>query len=839
MWYALYMVLAIGGALWQHGDWRFTLALMIVVMPAALLSWVPFRMFPLLYRHILRGVIFLGALFWFANATMNGVPLDRGLIEGLALMGLIFIIGVAPRDYGYMFFISTLLLAYSALFPRVSSLAFTAGATAVLLLLLYRSGNRVFDSGDTNGKEKRRYGTRLRMIVPHLLIAAGISWYVFAAIPIRSDPRPGLFEVSFITQRNSAMPPSLSKWISAGKKNQVQSSPGGSASTRGNSPSSLESEGTPLPIPDPENDDAAMGMDGGGSQGRDLVMRVRSPLKLYHLGMLYNEYDGRTWKVGKRLKSSQLRNDRAGIDRWNHTVRLHYQIEKLVSRRLFSPYVTIYYQAPEHDSRGMPPAEYNIAGGGIVDDRMPEVPFGYTSTVLLMIPRRIPDDVNRELFTALESELNAAGPPPVVNEEEAGGNPRRESNWPETLGVSGYTKLPEKLISERVRKLAGEITAGINAPYDKAIALRDYLRSHYPYELYADPVPEGREATDYFLFELKRGHCEYFASALAVLARCAGLPSRVATGFSPGNYNVLTDTFDVYEYHAHAWTQIYIDDYGWLTFDATPPSAVPSETTPVGIGRFRDPFGDEWRITPPELTSSTLDFIGKRLVALRRRENQQFSALEKALVKVAEAEEKLRKDAEEQAKNKSPNQLDRNADSGGKPSPAAVLRAYLSELLTRYTPPVKRTLFWMGAHWWQLVIAAFLLAGFAWLARVVFRVLRRWWRRRRRLRLLTQAQLSCDDDPARSIRAGYTAMRLALEEAGFPRPPRMELLGYAATLPAENGWRRVAELVCRAFYEAEYAGKPPASTVSVAVLRALEEAGFTVPGRVRLRRRSD
>ena len=70
------------------------------------------------------------------------------------------------------------------------------------------------------------------------------------------------------------MPPSLSKWISAGKKNQVQSSPGGSASTRGNSPSSLESEGTPLPIPDPENDDAAMGMDGGGSQGVATVLQT-------------------------------------------------------------------------------------------------------------------------------------------------------------------------------------------------------------------------------------------------------------------------------------------------------------------------------------------------------------------------------------------------------------------------------------------------------------------------------------------------------------------------------------------------------------------------------------
>ena len=97
---------------------------------------------------------------------------------------------------------------------------------------------------------------------------------------------------------------------------------------------------------------------------------------------------------------------------------------------------------------------------------------------------------------------------------------------------------------------------------EKALALRDYLRENIPYKLYSDPIPEGRECADYFIFELKTGHCEYYATALAVMARLAGLPSRVATGFSPGNYNTLTNQFEVYEYHAHAWTQIFVEDRG-------------------------------------------------------------------------------------------------------------------------------------------------------------------------------------------------------------------------------------------------------------------------------------
>jgi hypothetical protein len=204
-----------------------------------------------------------------------------------------------------------------------------------------------------------------------------------------------------------------------------------------------------------------------------------------------------------------------------------------------------------------------------------------------------------------KAPVKAAPPKRVISPR-----PVYDPLWSEPLPKSHYLKLPEKL-SSQIAELGKSITKDKLLPYQKAIALRDYLRNNYTYRLYAEKTPEGKESTAYFLFESKEGHCEYFAAALAILARTQNLPSRVATGFSPGNYNALTRQFEVFEYHAHAWTQIYIEKIGWLTFDATPPSEIPSDTTPLGIGHFRDPFGDEWRITPPELTANTLKFMKK------------------------------------------------------------------------------------------------------------------------------------------------------------------------------------------------------------------------------------
>ncbi|MBR4124699.1 MAG: transglutaminase domain-containing protein, partial [Victivallales bacterium] len=106
---------------------------------------------------------------------------------------------------------------------------------------------------------------------------------------------------------------------------------------------------------------------------------------------------------------------------------------------------------------------------------------------------------------------------------------------------------------------------------------------------------------DYFLFESKRGFCQHFAQALVFLARAAGLRSRLVTGYAPGNYNVLANYYEVFEYHAHAWTQIFIERYGWLTFDGTPPGALDLQNTPAILATTRNAFDKTWTPAVPEI----------------------------------------------------------------------------------------------------------------------------------------------------------------------------------------------------------------------------------------------
>ncbi len=104
--------------------------------------------------------------------------------------------------------------------------------------------------------------------------------------------------------------------------------------------------------------------------------------------------------------------------------------------------------------------------------------------------------------------------------------------------------------------------------YDKATALESYLREIKYNELIEAP-PEGRDAVDYFLFDIREGYCDYYASAMAVMARAVGIPARVAAGYSQGEYNPDTGAYRVREKDAHAWAEIYFPRYGWIEFEPT------------------------------------------------------------------------------------------------------------------------------------------------------------------------------------------------------------------------------------------------------------------------------
>ncbi len=133
-----------------------------------------------------------------------------------------------------------------------------------------------------------------------------------------------------------------------------------------------------------------------------------------------------------------------------------------------------------------------------------------------------------------------------------------------------YTQLPDTL-PDRVKKLANELTADCDTKYEKLMVIEAYL-NQYEYTLTPDKVPEGEDFIDYFLFESKKGYCTSYATAMAVLGRCIGIPTRYMEGFVARYDNRdKKGMYPVKNSQAHAWAEAYIEGVGWIPFEATAP----------------------------------------------------------------------------------------------------------------------------------------------------------------------------------------------------------------------------------------------------------------------------
>jgi len=154
-----------------------------------------------------------------------------------------------------------------------------------------------------------------------------------------------------------------------------------------------------------------------------------------------------------------------------------------------------------------------------------------------------------------------------------------------------YLQLPS--LDPRVKDLAEQITASEQTPIDKAIAVESYLRTRYAYTLNLTGKP-GNDAIAHFLFETRAGHCEYFASAMAIMLRTIGIPTREVNGFLPGEYNDLGEDYIVRASDAHSWVEVYFPGTGWLTFDPTPPGAEAQGGVFARLGQYIDWFELSW-----------------------------------------------------------------------------------------------------------------------------------------------------------------------------------------------------------------------------------------------------
>ncbi len=150
-----------------------------------------------------------------------------------------------------------------------------------------------------------------------------------------------------------------------------------------------------------------------------------------------------------------------------------------------------------------------------------------------------------------------------------------------------YTQLPapgREFRFHDLRELAQSIVrkAGADTPYEKVTAIERYLKSNINYTRNITHTPETEPVYD-FLFNTRAGHCELFASSMAVLLRTIGIPARVANGYVGGEWNSYGEFYVVRQKHAHCWVEVFFDrdrdpynnnDFGWVRFDPTPPYSV-------------------------------------------------------------------------------------------------------------------------------------------------------------------------------------------------------------------------------------------------------------------------
>lgn len=137
---------------------------------------------------------------------------------------------------------------------------------------------------------------------------------------------------------------------------------------------------------------------------------------------------------------------------------------------------------------------------------------------------------------------------------------------------SRYLQLSDSVTPETIA-LAERLTAPHDNPYDKAIAVRNYLRSNITYNDQIDAPPPGSEPVHYFLFVSQEGYCNYYAAAMVLMMRSQGIPARFVTGYGQGEWDDATRSYRVRASHAHTWVEVYFPEYGWIQFEPT--SAIP------------------------------------------------------------------------------------------------------------------------------------------------------------------------------------------------------------------------------------------------------------------------
>jgi transglutaminase-like putative cysteine protease len=244
-----------------------------------------------------------------------------------------------------------------------------------------------------------------------------------------------------------------------------------------------------------------------------------------------------------------------------------------------------------------------------------------------------------------------------------------------------------------VTRLAAEWTRGIDDPAEKIAALARHFEDHFTYSLTFRQ--RHREALIDFLLEERRGHCEYFASAMTLLARAVGVPARVVAGYRVAEQSPLGGYWIVREKNAHAWTEVYLPGRGFVTIDATPSGPPQNDVHALGLaGALRDLIAAQLA----RADAASGGHLGKialgaaalaigAIVLLRRllrrdksaRRARPLDAAESAPPSLARLFEALARAGLERSPSEPIERFAGRLDAAAHPAPAALLRRYAAQ----------------------------------------------------------------------------------------------------------------------------------------------------------------
>lgn len=304
------------------------------------------------------------------------------------------------------------------------------------------------------------------------------------------------------------------------------------------------------------SDTVTLGDFGNIVEDPEIVMRVQfkgrptlSPLRMR--GQSLDQYDGRSWKkTTRRLRGLDM--DHKGRYRVDDNVQRLDDLNPVVQEVYLEPMI------------GTPRVLFGLPN-----------PVGFqrpASSLAAMKPKRW------RFFRDDAYDVSVTGPPRssivyTVHSVPMSRDPDRlrssSSKYSEWIRTT-YSQLPT--LDPRVEKLARGMASGLEHPYDVALAVEQTLQAEYDYALNTSHGDED-PLTD-FLLRDRRGHCEYFASAMVVLLRSLGIPSRIVNGFYGGESNEYGGYVFLRKADAHSWVEVWFPGFGWVTFEPTPPVAL-------------------------------------------------------------------------------------------------------------------------------------------------------------------------------------------------------------------------------------------------------------------------